>query len=246
MIIENNNIVEVKNVSMRFNATKEKVDSIKEYLIRIATRKLFFEEFWALQDISLSIKRGEVFGIVGYNGAGKSTLLKIIACVMKPTKGKVEIRGTMAPLIELGAGFDMDLSARENIFLNGAILGHPRKYMQDKYHEIVEFSELKDFIDMPLKNYSTGMVARLGFSVATITEPDILIVDEVLVVGDFKFQQKCEEKINSMLQNNTTVIIVSHSIKEIESLCDRVLWLEQSRFKMLGDAKVVCAAYRAN
>jgi ABC-2 type transport system ATP-binding protein len=237
-------IVEVSNVSMRFNITKEKVDNIKEYLIRLTTRKLFFEEFWALNDISFKINRGEVFGIVGYNGAGKSTLLKVIAGVMKPTKGNVAIKGTMAPLIELGAGFDMDLSARENIFLNGTILGHSRRYIHQKFDEIVDFSELENFLDMPMKNYSTGMIARLGFSIATITEPDILIVDEVLSVGDFKFQQKCEEKIYSMLSRNTTIVIVSHMIKEIEVMCDRVLWLENSRFKMLGNAEEVLSAYQ--
>ena len=240
----NNFIVEVNNVSMRFNSTKEKVDSIKEYVIRLATRKLFFEEFWALIDISIKVKRGEVFGIIGYNGAGKSTLLKIIAGVMKPTKGRVIVKGTMAPLIELGAGFDMDLSARENIFLNGAILGHSRKFIQDRFDEIVDFSELHAFIDIPVKNYSSGMAARLGFAIATITEPDILIVDEVLGIGDIRFQEKCEQKINSMLNRKATVIMVSHSISEIESMCDRVLWLEQSRFKMLGEAKEVCAAYQ--
>jgi ABC-2 type transport system ATP-binding protein len=241
----NCHIVEVSNVSMCFNATKEKVDNIKEYMIKLATRKLFFEEFWALNDISIKVKRGEIFGIVGYNGAGKSTLLKIIAGVMKPTKGTVIIKGTMAPLIELGAGFDMDLSARENIFLSGAILGHSRKYIREKFDEIVDFTELLDFIDMPIKNYSSGMAARLGFAIATITEPDILIVDEVLGIGDFKFQQKCKEKISAMLKRNATIIMVSHAINEIENMCDQVLWLEQSRLKMLGTASEVCAAYQA-
>ena len=243
-VINDNIIVEVNNVSMRFNLAKGKVDSIKEYLIRLATRKLFFEEFWALNDITVQVKRGETFGIIGYNGAGKSTLLKIIAGVMKPTRGSVTVKGTMAPLIELGAGFDMELSARENIYLNGAILGHSRKFIQDRFDQIVDFSELHDFIDIPVKNYSSGMAARLGFAIATITEPDILIVDEVLGIGDIKFQEKCEQKINSMLKRKATVIMVSHSISEIESMCDRVLWLDQSRFKMLGDAKEVCAAYQ--
>jgi len=246
MINASNNIVEVNNVSMRFNLAKEKVDSIKEYVIKLATRKLFFEEFWALNDISLRVERGEILGIIGYNGAGKSTLLKIIAGVMKPTKGSVSVTGTMAPLIELGAGFDMDLSARENIYLNGAILGYSRKYINNKFDEIVDFSELHDFIDIPVKNYSSGMAARLGFAVATITEPDILIVDEVLGIGDIRFQEKCEQKINAMLKRRATVIMVSHSITEIEKMCDRVLWLEQSRFKMLGETKEVCAVYRAN
>jgi ABC-2 type transport system ATP-binding protein len=237
--------VEVKNVSMRFNSTKEKVDSIKEYMIKFASRKLFFEEFWALNDISIEVKRGEVFGIIGYNGAGKSTLLKIIAGVMKPTKGRVIVTGTMAPLIELGAGFDMDLSARENIYLNGAILGHSKKYIKERFDEIVDFSELQDFIDLPVKNYSSGMAARLGFAIATITEPDILIVDEVLGIGDIKFQEKCAKKMGAMLSKKATVIMVSHSISEIEKMCDRVLWLEQGRFKMLGETKEVCVAYQA-
>jgi ABC-2 type transport system ATP-binding protein len=238
-----NYIVEVKNVSMRLNTSSERVDNLKEYIIKLASRKLFFKEFWALNEISIKIKRGEVFGIIGYNGAGKSTLLKIIAGVMKPTHGEVIIKGSMAPLIELGAGFDMDLSARENIYLNGTILGHSKKYINEKFDEIVEFSELNEFLDMPLKNYSSGMNARLGFAIATITEPDILIVDEVLSTGDFKFQQKCEAKINSMLKKNTTIIMVSHSVDEIESMCNRVLWLEKSRIKMLGETTKVCAAY---
>ncbi len=237
-------IIEVNHVSMCFNAAKEKVDNFKEYIIRLATRKLYFDEFWVLNEISFKVKYGEVLGIVGYNGAGKSTLLKIIAGVMKPSKGSVIRKGSMAPLIELGAGFDMDLSARENIYLNGAILGHSRKYISDKFEQIIDFSELHSFIDMPLKNYSSGMTARLGFAIATITEPDILIIDEILAVGDFKFQQKCHDKISSMLDNNTTVIIVSHSIDQIESLCTHAIWLENGDIKLMGDAKNICKQYR--
>ena len=184
------NIIEVNHVSMMFNRSTERVDNIKEYFVRLAKRNLLFEEFWALQDVSFNIKRGEAVGIVGLNGSGKSTMLKIVAQVMKPTKGSVQVYGSMAPLIELGAGFDMDLTARENIYLNGAVLGYSRRQMREKFDEIMDFAELWDFVDSPLKNYSSGMVARLGFSIATMSKPDILIVDEILGVGDFKFQEK--------------------------------------------------------
>jgi len=222
----------------------EKIYSIKEYFIKLVSGKLYFREFWALKDISFKIKKGEIFGIIGLNGAGKSTLLKIIAGVLKPTMGRVYVNGTMAPLIELGAGFDFELTARENIFLNGAILGYSRKFMKEKFDEIVEFAELRDFLDVPLKNFSSGMQARLGFAIATIVDPDILIVDEILAVGDFHFQEKCERRINSMLEKGTTIVMVSHSIDQIERMCQRVLWLEKGRMKMIGDAKEVCEAYR--
>lgn len=236
--------IEVKDVSMRFNMSKEKIDSLKEYLVKFFTRKLMFEEFWALRDISFEVKKGEVFGIVGLNGAGKSTILKTIAGVLKPTIGKVNINGKIAPLIELGAGFDLDLTAKENIFLNGAVLGHSRKFMNEKFDEIVEFSELHNFLDVPLKNYSSGMVARIGFSIATIVEPEILIVDEILSVGDFHFQEKCEKKIQNMIEKGTTVIIVSHSIAQIEKLCNRVMWLEHGKIKMIGNTEDICTEYK--
>ena len=193
------NIIEIEHVSMMFNRSSEKVDNIKEYIVRLAKKNLLFEEFWALKDVSLSIKRGEAVGIVGLNGSGKSTLLKTIAQVMKPTKGSVRVYGSMAPLIELGAGFDMDLTARENIYLNGAVLGFSRQQMREKFDDIMDFAELWDFVDSPLKNYSSGMVARLGFSIATMSMPDILIVDEILGVGDYKFQEKCKARMEKII-----------------------------------------------
>jgi len=244
VLMGNNIAVKVENVSMMFNMASEKIYSIKEYFIKLVSGKLYFQEFWALRDISFEIKKGEVFGIIGLNGAGKSTLLKIIAGVLKPTTGRVYVNGSMAPLIELGAGFDFELTARENIFLNGAILGYSRKFMKEKFDEIVEFAELRDFLDVPLKNFSSGMQARLGFAIATIVDPDILIVDEILAVGDFHFQEKCEKRINSMLEKGTTIVMVSHSIDQIERMCQRVLWLEKGRMKMIGNAKEVCEAYR--
>ena len=205
-------IVSVKNVSMRFNLATETVDNLKEYFIKLTKKSLKFEEFWALKDVSVDIMPGDFYGLVGLNGSGKSTLLKTIAGVLKPTKGSVTVRGTIAPLIELGAGFDMDLTARENIYLNGAVLGFSKKFMDEHFQEIVDFSELHNFLDVPLKNYSSGMVARIAFAIATVTDPDILIADEVLSVGDYTFQQKCEKRMRELIDNGTTVIFVSHSI----------------------------------
>ena len=239
------NAVEVKNVTMEFNMSKEKVDSIKEYFIKLVKRELHFEQFLALKDVSVTIEQGDVFGIVGLNGSGKSTLLKVISGILKPTKGTVKTVGTTSPMIELGAGFDMDLTARENIFLNGSVLGYSKQMMEEKFDEILEFSELQPFVDVAVKNYSSGMVARLAFAIATITKPDILIVDEILAVGDFLFQQKCEKRIREMMDRGTTVIIVSHTIEQIERLCKHVLWLEHGNMKMLGDTKTVCDAYKA-
>ena len=239
------NAVEVKNVTMEFNMSKEKVDSIKEYFIKLVKRELHFEQFLALKDVSVTIEQGDVFGIVGLNGSGKSTLLKVISGILKPTKGTVKTVGTISPMIELGAGFDMDLTARENIFLNGSVLGYSKQMMEEKFDEILEFSELQHFVDVAVKNYSSGMVARLAFAIATITKPDILIVDEILAVGDFLFQQKCEKRIREMMDRGTTVIIVSHTIEQIERLCKHVLWLEHGNMKMLGDTKTVCDAYKA-
>lgn len=238
------NAVELHDIEMHFNMSKEKLDSLKEFFLKLAKRQLMYEDFVALDKVSCEIKKGDVFGIVGLNGCGKSTTLKIISGILKPTKGTVEVDGIIAPLIELGAGFDLDLTARENIYLNGSVLGYSKKFMDSKFDEIVEFSEMKDFLDVPMKNYSSGMVARIGFAIATVTTPDILIVDEILAVGDFLFQQKCEERINRMMQNDTTVIIVSHSIDQIERLCKHCMWLEKGRVKMIGDAKDVCEAYR--
>lgn len=237
------NAVEITNVSMRFNMAKEKVDSIKEYLIKFFKRQLLFEEFMALSNINLTISAGEVFGLIGLNGCGKSTLLKIISGIYKPSTGKVKVEGTIAPLIELGAGFDMDLTARENIYLNGSVLGYSKEYINEKFDEIVDFTELRQFIDVPMKNFSSGMVARVGFAIATVTKPDILIVDEILSVGDFLFQEKCEKRINDLMSGGTTVIIVSHSIDQIKRLCDRVAWIEKGKIKMIGDTKEICDLY---
>jgi ABC-2 type transport system ATP-binding protein/lipopolysaccharide transport system ATP-binding protein len=235
--------VEVDGVSMRFNMSRERMDSAKEYLVRLMQRRLFFDEFWALQDVSFRVKRGSVFGLVGLNGAGKSTMLKIIAGVMKPSVGSVKVHGAIAPLIELGAGFDDELTARENVYLNGAVLGHDRAFMQHHYEEIISFSEMGEFQSVPLKNYSSGMRARLAFGIATIVQPDILIADEILSVGDFKFQEKCLDRIREMLSSGTTILFVSHSIDQVRNLCTETVWLEGGRVKMLGPTSEVCDAY---
>ena len=238
-------IVKVEDVSIKFSLASEKFDGFKEYFIQRVKKKITYQDFWALQDVSFEVYKGETLGLIGVNGSGKSTMLKIIAGVMKPTCGSVKTSGVIAPLIELGAGFDFDLTAKENVFLNGTLLGYTREYLEEHYEEIVEFSELRDFMDVPVKNYSSGMVARLAFAIATITKPDILIVDEILAVGDFLFQQKCEKRIREMMDRGTTVIIVSHTIEQIERLCKHVLWLEHGNMKMLGDTKTVCDAYKA-
>jgi ABC-2 type transport system ATP-binding protein/lipopolysaccharide transport system ATP-binding protein len=224
--------------------SSERVDSLKEYFVRLFKRQLHFEAFTALDDLSFSIPRGEVVGIVGLNGSGKSTLLKLVAGILKPSVGSIWHQGSISPLIELGAGFDHDLTARENVFLNGAVLGYSKKSMEAKYDEIIDFSELHDFQDVAVKNFSSGMVARLGFAIATITKPDILIVDEILSVGDFLFQEKSEQRINEMMSGGTTVLLVSHAIKQIERLCERVIWLDKGKMVMDGPALEVCAAYK--
>lgn len=238
------NAVELRNVEMHFNMSKEKLESLKEYFLKLVKRQLHFEDFVAVDNVSFDIKKGDVFGIVGLNGCGKSTTLKMISGILEPTKGMVKTYGTIAPLIELGAGFDMDLTARENIYLNGSVLGYSKKFIDEKFDDIVNFSEMHEFLDVPMKNYSSGMVARIAFAIATVTTPDILIVDEILAVGDFLFQQKCEERINAMINNDTTVIIVSHSIEQIERLCKHCVWLEKGKIKMIGDAAEVCDAYK--
>lgn len=237
-------VVHASDVSVVFNIANEKIQNLKEYFIKLAKRELMFKEFVAVDDVSFEVRRGDVFGLVGTNGSGKSTMLKVVAGVLMPSEGIIEVNGTISPLIELGAGFDMELTARENIYLNGALLGYSKKFMDEHIGEIIDFAELHNFMEMPLKNYSSGMVARIAFAIATVTDPDLLIVDEVLSVGDFLFQQKCEERIQSMISNGTTVLIVSHSTDQIERLCNRALWIEKSKLKMLGDAKDVCAAYR--
>jgi len=224
---------------------KEKVDSLKEYFIKMLKKQLRFERFTALDRVSFEVKRGEVFGLVGLNGSGKSTMLKIFSGILKPTEGKAVACGTISPLIELGAGFDSDLTARENVFLNGAVLGLSHEMIKGKYNEIMDFAELWDFQDVSIKNFSSGMTARLGFSIATLVKPEILIIDEILSVGDFLFQRKCEERIREMMSSGTTVIMVSHSIEQIERLCDRVAWLEKGQLKMIGPTMEVCSAYTA-
>lgn len=238
-----NNAVEIDNVSMCFNLQTERIDNLKEYFIKLVKGQIHYKEFWALREVSLSIKQGEVFGLVGFNGAGKSTLLKIIAGVLKPTKGQVKVNGLIAPLIELGAGFDMELSARDNIYLNGAVLGYSHSFIKEKFDEIVDFAEIGEFIDVPLKNYSSGMIARIAFSISTIVEPNILIVDEILSVGDIRFQDKCNKRIKSMISNGVTVILVSHSSGQIESLCDRVAYLEKGQLVEVGQTEAILARY---
>jgi ABC-2 type transport system ATP-binding protein len=235
--------VKVEDVSILFNLSKEKVDNIKEYFIKLVTRKLHYNEFWALTDVSFEVEEGERLGILGFNGAGKSTLLKVIAGVLKPTKGSVKVDGVIAPMLELGAGFDMNYSGRENIFLYGATMGYSRKFIEEKYDQIVEFSELGDFIDVPVKNYSSGMRARLGFAIATAVEPQILILDEVLSVGDAKFKKKSEAKIRSMFDKGITVLFVSHSVNQVLNICNKAIILEKGKLIAQGDAKEICAQY---
>ena len=233
----------VENMSMMFNLNKEKVDNLKEYFIKLVTRKLHFTEFWALNDISFTVEKGDRVGVLGFNGAGKSTLLKVIAGVLKPTKGSVKVNGVIAPMLELGAGFDMNYSGKENIFLYGATMGYSRKFIEEKYNEIVEFSELSDFINVPVKNYSSGMRARLGFAIATAVEPEILILDEVLSVGDAKFRQKSEAKIRSMFDKGITVLFVSHSTQQVLNICNKAIILEKGKLIAQGDAKEICEKY---
>lgn len=244
MFVDEDIAVLVENVSIFFNMCSEKVTSLKEYVIKILKKQLFYKEFVALNRVNLKIKKGDVYGIVGLNGSGKSTLLKTISGILKPSRGVVRVNGEIAPLIELGAGFNMELTARENIYLNGAVLGYSKRLMDEKFREIVEFSEMEKFLDVPMKNYSSGMVARVAFAVATAVKPDILIVDEILSVGDFRFQEKCNNKINEMILDNTTVILVSHQIEQIEKMCNNVLWLEKGSVKMVGSKNEVCYAYK--
>ncbi|PWW50204.1 ABC-2 type transport system ATP-binding protein/lipopolysaccharide transport system ATP-binding protein [Eubacterium limosum] len=240
----NEKIIQVNNVSMKFNMSNEKFDGIKEYFIKLIKHELYFKEFTALNNVSVDINRGDVFGIVGLNGSGKSTLLKVISGILKPSSGSVQVQGSISPLIELGAGFDMNLTATENVMLNGLVLGYSKQQMLDKMEEIIEFSELQPFMDVAVKNFSSGMIARLGFAIATSVQPEILIVDEILSVGDFLFQQKCEKRMNEMMAGGTTVLIVSHSIEQIERLCTRVMWLDKGNVIMIGGTKEVCDAYK--
>lgn len=237
------NMIEIKNVSVVFKRTTEKMTSLKEYFINSLRKKIRKEQFVALENINITIEEGEVVGLLGLNGAGKSTLLKVISGIIKPTTGEVKLNGKMAPLIELGAGFDPELTGRENIFLNGSLLGFSKKELKERIEEIIEFSELNEFIDVPLKNYSSGMYARLGFSIATIYDPEILIIDEVLSVGDFHFQEKSLNKIMEMIGKGTTVLFVSHDIEQVKKLCKKVIWLEKGRVKVIGESKKICEEY---
>lgn len=236
-------IIHVENVSMLFNLSSEKVDSIKEYVIKLIKHQLMFQEFWALKNVSFQVHKGEKIGLIGLNGSGKSTMLKIVSGVLKPTKGSVCVKGSIASLIELGAGFDFDLTAKENVFLNGAILGYSKKEMEKHYQEIIDFAVLKDFEDVPIKNFSSGMTARLGFAIATCHTPDILIIDEILSVGDFEFQKKCHAKMRELAGKGTTVLLVSHSAQEIIDMCDRVIWLDHGKIVDVGEAEFIVNKY---
>ena len=239
-------VIEADHLSMMFNMSREKVDSLKEYVIRLVKRQLLFKEFWAVKDLSFTIRRGERVGLIGHNGSGKSTTLKMVCGVLKPTKGRVSVRGKVAPLLELGAGFDYNLTARENVFLNGAILGFSRSKMRDRYENIMEFAELKEFEDVALKNFSTGMVARLGFAIATCYDPDILIIDEILSVGDRDFQAKCHERIDELIGRGTTILFVSHSDDKIINICERVIWLDHGNMVADGEARGIIERYENN
>lgn len=238
-------MIKLENVSMKFNLGIEKEFYLKQAFIDLFNfkKKKKKEEFWALKDISFEVQKGEVVGLIGSNGAGKSTMLKVVSGVMKPTKGKVTVNGIISPMIELGAGFDQELTARENIYLNGAILGYSKKFIEDKFDEIVEFSELKDFLDVPVRNFSSGMTAKLAFSIATIVNPEILIVDEILSVGDIKFQEKSKNKMLEMIKGGTTVLYVSHSLESIKELCDKVIWIEHGKIVKVGKTKEICDEY---
>jgi len=238
-------MVDVDHVTIRFNLASQKIDNLKEYFIKFLKKELMFQEFLAVKDVSFQVREGEAWALIGTNGSGKSTLLKAISGIMKPYKGHITVNGSVAPLIELGAGFDPECTARENIYLNGCVLGHSLKYMEEHFDEIVDFAEIHKFLDSPIKNYSSGMRARLGFSVATMVKPDILIVDEVLAVGDYKFQQKCFKRMRELLDGGTTLLFVSHNIEQVRKLCDHAIWIDHGDMKMIGDVKTVCDAYMA-
>lgn len=239
-------IIRAKEISMRYLMTYDRIKSIKEYIVQLVQGKIKYEEFWALKNVSFEVKRSEVVGIIGHNGAGKSTLLKVISGILKPTGGELEVCGNIVPMLELGSGFDHDLTGRENIFLNGAILGYSEEYLKEKYDEIVAFSELGKFIDVPIRNYSSGMLMRLAFSIATVVQPEILIVDEILAVGDVAFQEKSKARMRELMSGGTTVLFVSHSLAQIREMCDRVIWLEHGQVKMMGETQKICDAYEAS
>ena len=235
--------IEVDNVSMKFNLSREKVDSLKDYIFKTIKREIQYNEFWALKNVSFSVEKGDRVGILGLNGAGKSTLLKVISGVFKPTEGHVDKHGKMVPLLELGAGFDPQYTGKENIYLYGAMLGYTKKFIDSKYDEIVEFSELQKFMDVPVKNYSSGMKSRLGFSIATVVEPKILILDEVLSVGDAEFRKKSEKKIMSMFDSGVTVLFVSHSLEQVQRLCNKAMILEKGKLIAYGDIDPISEQY---
>lgn len=237
-------MIRVEDVSMRFKMSNDKITSIKELVTQMARGKVEYKEFWALHDVNFEVKRGEVVGIIGRNGAGKSTILKIISGIMKPTTGRVVRHGNIVPMLELGSGFDYDLTGKENIFLNGAILGYSKEFLHAKYDEILAFSELGEFIHMPIRNYSSGMLMRLAFSIATVVNPEILIVDEILSVGDENFQRKSYARMLELMSGGTTVLFVSHSLEQIRDMCNRVVWLDGGTVKMFGDVNTVCDAYK--
>lgn len=237
-------MIKVSNVSMKYIITHDSIQSLKEFTVAFLKRKLVYEEFWALKGISFEVEKGEVMGIIGRNGAGKSTLLKIISGILKPTEGSVQLKGNIVPMLELGSGFDYDLTGRENIFLNGSILGYSERFLKGKFDEIVEFAELDKFIDVPIRNYSSGMLMRLAFSIATVVEPDILIVDEILAVGDEAFQSKSKARMLELMGGGTTVLFVSHNLDQIREICNRVIWLDEGKIKMTGETQQVCDAYR--
>ena len=239
----NDIVIEVKNATVRFNKSSESISGLKEYLIKMLKRELMFQEFLALKNINFTVKRGESWGLIGKNGSGKSTLLKLISGIIRPYQGNVTVNGSISPLIELGAGFDPELTARENIFLNGALLGYSKKFIESHFQEIVDFAELNNFIDVPIKNFSSGMSARLGFAIATVQKPDILIVDEVLAVGDFAFQQKCKERMEHLLSNGTTLLFVSHSIEQVKELCSKAIWSDNGEVRAIGDTYSVSQEY---
>lgn len=236
-------IIEVNDVSMRFRMANDKIRSVKEFVVRKIQGKIQYKEFEALKHVSFDVRRGEVVGLIGRNGAGKSTILKIISGILRPTEGSVVVRGNIAPMLELGSGFDMDMTGRENIFLNGAILGYSEEFLKRSYYDIVDFAEIEEFIDVPLRNYSSGMIARLAFSIATQIHPEVLIVDEVLAVGDADFQTKSLARMMEMMSGGTTVLFVSHNISQIRELCNRVVWLDHGAIRMIGDAQELCDAY---
>ena len=243
--LKEGNLIEVDNVSLKYHLPTEKVGTLKEFFVRLFKGKLRYKEFWVLNDVSVEVKKGESLALIGLNGCGKTTLLKAIAGILEPTKGEVRLGGTIAPLINLGAGFDKEATAKENVFLNGAILGYSKKQMQEKYDSIVEFAELKDFMNTPIKNFSSGMLSRLGFAIAVDVQPDILLVDEVLSVGDFRFKEKCQKKIEEMMAKGTTLVYVSHNMNEVLRLCKHALWLKDYKVQMYGESEEVVESYRA-